>query len=466
MFKKLFIVFLIFVGTISFAQSDTSWIKKKDKSEKTEKVNKVEKKNSSWIKKKIKENKKEYKKEEKKITKEVNAWIKKKTKDNYISNIEDLPKDASLYFTAKSLTGNTSIYGYVFPDVNSKFINGYNETNKGLGFLNDGKTTCKVGLTVFKNEGIISRVSGRCSNGLKFNSTFSLDGSSASGVANTADGKDRYLLDVKTKLIEIANLYKENNLIEKFAKTKEPQEIELKPIGKYHALLIGNSNYPKKGKFTKLTSPKNDVTELSKILETKYNFNVISELDVTRNKFFDLMNELKNKTKDSDYVLIYYSGHGERVGNERYWIPIDASKNNRRNWINVSDITASFEGDIPEIASTHIALIVDSCWFKVKGQDNVRNKKMAYNKLLKSRTAVVMASGQDTLVDDPEEGSSLFAKSIINQLENTDQPIRLHDIYIEVFEQLGELDQTPIYRTMDSWSHKDGDFIFIPKNKS
>ena len=38
MFKKLFLITLIFLGFISFAQSETSWIKKKDKSENVEKT--------------------------------------------------------------------------------------------------------------------------------------------------------------------------------------------------------------------------------------------------------------------------------------------------------------------------------------------------------------------------------------------------------------------------------------------
>ena len=61
MFKRLFLITLIFLGFVTFAQSETSWIKKKDKSENIEIT---EKKNAStWIKKKIKKNKKEYKKE-------------------------------------------------------------------------------------------------------------------------------------------------------------------------------------------------------------------------------------------------------------------------------------------------------------------------------------------------------------------------------------------------------------------
>ena len=51
MFKRIIISIVIFFGVITFAQSETSWIKKKDKNEE---VKKVEKKASSWIKKKKK----------------------------------------------------------------------------------------------------------------------------------------------------------------------------------------------------------------------------------------------------------------------------------------------------------------------------------------------------------------------------------------------------------------------------
>ena len=40
MFKKLLLLIVVFLGLITFAQSETSWIKKKDKSEKIEKVEK------------------------------------------------------------------------------------------------------------------------------------------------------------------------------------------------------------------------------------------------------------------------------------------------------------------------------------------------------------------------------------------------------------------------------------------
>ena len=202
MFKKIIILCFVFLGLITFAQSETSWIKKKDKSElASPKIEKKEKKKvSNWIKKKIKKNKKEYKKEEKKITKAVKNWIKKKSKDKYIARINDLPNGA-IYFQAANASKSSLIYGYVFPDTNSKLINGYYETSKGFGYFNDGKTTCKVGSTVkFASSGeVMSQISGECTNGIKFTGQTTQAGNSGLGSAQTSDGKERYFVDVNTK---------------------------------------------------------------------------------------------------------------------------------------------------------------------------------------------------------------------------------------------------------------------------
>ena len=50
--KNIIIALTILLSLITFAQSETSWIKKKDKTETVKKVE--EKSNSTWIKKKIK----------------------------------------------------------------------------------------------------------------------------------------------------------------------------------------------------------------------------------------------------------------------------------------------------------------------------------------------------------------------------------------------------------------------------
>ena len=82
-FKANSVILTITLSLITFAQSETSWIKKKDK---TETVKKVEKeKTSSWIKKKeVKENKKKLKEK----IKESKSWITKKSKEK-VKDIKD-----------------------------------------------------------------------------------------------------------------------------------------------------------------------------------------------------------------------------------------------------------------------------------------------------------------------------------------------------------------------------------------
>ena len=52
-----------------------------------------------------------------------------------------------------------------------------------------------------------------------------------------------------------------------------------------------------------------------------------------------LFKQLSKLTTDNDYVLIYYSGHGESRGVNNYWIPVDAEKEfGLGDWINTSEI--------------------------------------------------------------------------------------------------------------------------------
>ena len=478
MFKKLYFITIIFLGFITFAQSETSWIKKKDKSGNVEKTE--ETKTSSWIKKKkkIKENKKEYKKEEKKITKEVKTWIKKKTKDNYIVSISDLPKGA-IYFQATNASRTSLIYGYVLPDTSSKLINGFYETSKGFGYFNDGKTTCKVGSTVrFASSSgeVLSQISGECTNGLKFTGRTSQMGNEGSGSAETADGKERYFVDVHTEKIKIAKLYDKNlsyqNLVAGGSQDKKQKDIKFKPDGKYYALLIGNSKY---SKWTSLTSPKKDVDGIYKALNENYDFEKIFKVnDASRSDIFDAFSELIKISTDNDYVLIYYSGHGERTENQAYWIPVDSEKDWGGSWINTSDIHVA----ISKIQAKHILLMSDSCYVGTafKGDnDEVSKKEIDFDtKLLrnnfKQRSRWFISSGGNSQVmDEVVKGHSLFAYKLIDLLKNEKKYLSTASIYNQInrynsqFIFEGGYNQSPVIGTVSTWGHLGGDFIFIPK---
>ena len=464
MFKKLLLLIVVFLGLITFAQSETSWIKKKDKSEKVEK--KEDKKTSSWIKKKIKKNKKEYKKEEKKITKEVKSWIKKKSKDKYIASINDLPNGA-IYFQATNASRSSLIYGYILPDTNSKLINGFYETSKGFAYFNDGKTTCKVGSTVrfVSSLGeVMSQISGECTNGMKFTGSTTQEGNLGSGSAKTADGKERFFVDVNTKKIEIAKLYKKNESFQKFAHANEPkEEIELKPTGKYYALLIGNSKYVN---WTSLTSPKNDVKEIDKVLSSQYNFEkIITIIDGTEKDIMKGFKKLSKITTDKDYVLIYYSGHGDNRGASNYWIPVDGEKDyGLGDWINTAEIQNYIMDEIP---NHHIVLMSDSCYFDVKtkgmGEPDKR-KSMAYTKLLKRRAIIIAQSGSnEPVLDSSDNKHSMFGKSFINSLKANESIIRMTDIFEEIYLSHSGMRQVPQMGRASGWGDTGGDFLFIAK---
>ncbi len=481
--KKILIIVFIFLGAITFAQSETSWIKKKSEKDKKIKILDEKKEKSTWIKKKIKENKKEYIKEEKKITKEVKSWIKKKTKDKYLKNIDELP-DGAIYFTGTNQMRDILFYGYVVPDINSKLINGYYETSKGFGYLNDGKTTCKIGSTVLivLDGEVTARVSGECANGMNFVGKTTQNKNSGWGSAKTKDGKDRINFDFNIAKTEIAKIYNQSvdfaekqTLISRKIVPKLKKKIILEPKGKYYALLIGNSNYKDEG-WDDLVSPVNDIRAIKNFLDDKYYFEkIISVENGTKKEIYDAFKKLSKLSTTNDYVLVYYSGHGQVKAQRAYWIPTDGSENwGNGDWINISELDIF----LTEIKAHHLAVLVDSCFVgsKFKGMNiiddiNLRDEEL-YGESLESaltlRSRSVLSSGTSGQVSDTVAGTnhSMFALSLLNQLQEFDK--KSYPLNLEFVASLMKINyrgsfQKPLMYHPDTWQHGGGDFIFIPK---
>ena len=481
--KKISILF--FVGIFLISSAEANWItKKSDKSKETIKKEKKEK--SEWIKlkklkdkKKVKENKKEYKKEEKKITTTVKSWITKKTKTKYLSSINDLPEGA-IYFSGSNDSKNLLFYGYVFPDENSKLIDGFYETSKGVGYFDDGKTTCQIGSTVLVvDQGeLTSRVFGKCSNGLKFAGKTSQTKNSGWGQAKTSDGKERLNFDFNVNKTEIAKLYnknkKEESTIVRSLPSTPKKKISLKPNGKYYALLIGNSKY--KTGWDNLVSPVNDIRDIKEVLDKNYKFEKILTVENgTREDIFNGFIELSKLSTTNDYVLVYYSGHGQIKAQQAYWIPVDGSPDwGKGDWINIADIDIF----LSEIKAHHLAVLVDSCFVgsKFKGlnliDDVVIHDEKEYEKYLESaltlRSRSVLSSGTSGQVSDTVKGTnnSRFALSIINNLNVFNK--KSYPLDLDQLTQLMKVTYTkfqkPMYYHPDSWKHGGGTFLFIPKN--
>ena len=471
--KNIIIALTILLGLITFAQSETSWIKKKDKTDLVGTIKKVDKeKTTSWIKKKeVKENKKKFNEKNKNISNDVKSWITKKSKEKYIT-FESLPINAEFYFVARNEDTGDTIYGYINSKKDSFFeYTNFYKNSEGLGFIDDGKTVCKIGseITAVAREKVYGEVHVNCGK-IKFNGDFAQSKEKGSGTLESKQG-EKIRFDFYKDLKLASNSYeKQNNLITRAPRKGNESEdsSNIKPTGKYYALLIGNSNYnpdDSKAKWASLKSPVNDVKELSKILKNKYKFEVITVLNANRKKIFQAFNKLSKMTTDNDYVLIYYSGHGDIVENSNmsYWIPIDAEKEfGMGDWINIRDIEVYLENKIP---AHHLALLVDSCYFAVgsKGGKNIVDKSKVYKKLLDRRARLILASGSNEPVND-DSGSgkhSKFAKSIIQSLKNNDNVIALREIGEQVFLSHDKDRQQPYHVGISSWGHGGGDLIFV-----
>ena len=481
------LLIILFISTFSLqANSETSWITKKDKTKKTlVKKTETESKKNEWIKKKKKEEIKKNKEKFKEKINESKSWITKKSKEKIkdikenlkkYKDIDSLPK-AEFYFAAivepKENEEPTYLYGYVNSDTKSKKFElnniSYYSKSDGIGFLDDGKTTCEVDSQTGDFFGdLMGKVVVKCLNKIKMTGKFIIDDDSAKGiegVTNIGNNVEFEFFQTKKGAITQLALYKSiiKNTVLTSLTPDVGAEVELKPTGKYYALVIGNSKYTK---WASLKSPVNDVIEIKNVLEKQYNFEkVIPVINGTRKDIFKAITELTKITTDKDYVLIYYSGHGDIRSTQSYWIPVDGAKDfDPTEWINIRDIEVYLEN---EISAHHLVVMVDSCYFAVasKGNTKVDSKKktIAYSKLLDRRARIILSSGSNEPVEDSVNKHSKFASSFIQSLKNNENTIRLSEITENIFIDHAGSRQQPYHARVMAWGHGGGDFIFIKK---
>ena len=495
--KSLLIV--LFLASFSLqAHSETSWITKKDKTKKTlvKKTETKDKKNE-WIKKKKKEEVKKNKKKFKEKIKESKSWITKKSKKKIkdikenlkkYKDINSLPK-AEFYFAAiiepKDNEETTYLYGYVNSDKNSNKFKHNNKSfyskSDGIAFLDDGKTTCEVDSQVGSFMGDMQgKVIVKCKNDIELAGRFIQTnelGKGIDGSTNKGNNVEFEFYTSKNDAIAKLELYKEDTktlITRSLPAPRNNKNIKLEPNGKYYALLIGNSKYDN---WDNLVSPENDVREIKKVLDQSYKFEKIIHVDNgTKKEILTALEELSLITTENDYVLIYYSGHGDIKAEQAYWIPKDGSKKwGQDDWISINYIDIYIRD---EIKAHHIAVLVDSCYVggKFKGLNLLDNMTEEDSKIfekqligdLNSRSRSVLSSGSTGPVSDTVAGTnhSMFALTFLNLLKEFQKssiPVNLKSVAWNMDRYFAGSSQRPHYYHPPTWSDGGGDFIFIPK---
>jgi hypothetical protein len=240
--------------------------------------------------------------------------------------------------------------------------------------------------------------------------------------------------------------------------------------GNYYALVIGIDDYPPP--LRRLKTAVADARAISSALREDYGFQVqlLLDRDATRAHILDAIARYRNTLSTNDNLLIYYAGHGysDHEADKAYWLPADADSSFSANRIIADDLTTG----VRVLPARHVLVISDSCYSGALTRDvdaPVRSGGQAafINRMLRSRSRTLMASGGDEPVSDQgSNGHSVFAYALLRALERTDgQMFTASDMfYGSVREQVaGRSEQLPEYSIIRNSSHDEGDFVFSRK---
>ena len=247
-------------------------------------------------------------------------------------------------------------------------------------------------------------------------------------------------------------------------KTRETFDIN---YGDYYALVIGNNEYEY---LPQLKTAVNDASVVSTILKNKYNFKeVVLLTDATRKEILSELYKFKNKLSFKDNFLIYYAGHGDidRQLGEGYWQPVNAEPNLPIEWIENKTITSI----ISSMKSKHILVISDSCYSGLLTRGGNQqlgeisgNREIFLQRMNDKKSRLVLTSGGKEPVQDGGGGNhSIFAKSLIQILEDNSIEITVSEISKKITSSvILNSDQTPEFSPLHKSGHDGGEFIFVP----
>ncbi|HET6372897.1 MAG TPA: caspase family protein, partial [Candidatus Polarisedimenticolia bacterium] len=135
-----------------------------------------------------------------------------------------------------------------------------------------------------------------------------------------------------------------------------PTKLPEVPLGRFYALLIGNSRYQK---LAPLQTPARDVEAIASELQSRYGFSTKTLFDATETQIKLAIRDLAAKVTDKDNVLIYFAGHGALKGERGYWLPVDATESSDTNWVSSQQITERAE---TELKARRVLIVADSCY--------------------------------------------------------------------------------------------------------
>ncbi len=245
--------------------------------------------------------------------------------------------------------------------------------------------------------------------------------------------------------------------------------------GRYFALVIGNQKYQQ---MENLDSPVNDASRAAKILEERYGFNVELLINANNLQIMMALNQLNGVLSENDNLLIFYAGHGNRIVNGNwesgYWLPINADlPPNDSRWVANESITRH----LSRIKAKRVLVVADSCYsgllssapsFVFAGS-NISKTEAYLSYVLPKKSRLLLTSGGDhPVLDNFGNGHSIFAKVLLDELENNNGVLASSDLFTLIRERVSKaannlgLEQRPEFKPIKGAGHAAGAFLFVP----
>ncbi len=243
-----------------------------------------------------------------------------------------------------------------------------------------------------------------------------------------------------------------------------------KDLGKYHALVIGNNQY---SHFENLKTAINDAQEIGEVLKKQYDYEVQVLENANQLKILETLADYQEKLGKFDNLIVYYAGHGLIDDKQDgYWIPTDATLDNKKTWISNDAITQFMSS----MNAKHVMVIADSCYSGTMSGSAIRPfpEDVAENDLLftsrvKART-VLTSGGLQPVLDSGGNGHSIFASSLLDVLKENYGVMEGYRLFkaleqqVRLRSKLTGVPQVPEYTAIRHAGHEGSEYYFMPSS--
>lgn len=247
-------------------------------------------------------------------------------------------------------------------------------------------------------------------------------------------------------------------------------------FGDYHALVVGLETYMY---WEDLESSHEDARIIARLLSERYGFDTTMLLDATGAEILSAINDLRERVDADDNILIYFAGHGQLLAPESsarsrgYWLPINAERQRTTWWV----ANSAINDYLAILDARSILVVADSCFggalstdpsSMLLGGDAPVSDRLIELGLSRQARYVLSSGGLHPVLDGTQGQHSVFARALIEVLEDSDQVLRAQDLFALVARRTERMasamgvEQQPELRPIREAGHEAGSFFLVP----